>query len=189
MSEALRQHRAHIDRLKKMGGCVQVVKRVNIVAKAQADPLKIPDPVPILEETKNRRPFVETILQVVADQFKLTTEDLKSSQRTAQFVKPRQIAMYLAKTHTFRSYPDIGKRIGGRDHTTVLHGFKKMQRLKYCDVTIGEQIAAAEFMLHQMGWELDGYSSESKKAIYQTRDKHGRWSNAEPEYGFAYIGA
>jgi hypothetical protein len=66
--------------------------------------------------------------------------DLLSARRTANVVRPRQVAMYLAKTLTLRSLPEIGLRFGGRDHTTVLHAVRKMEALRKKDKQIDDEI-------------------------------------------------
>lgn len=67
------------------------------------------------------------IQKVVAEHFEVAMADLSSARRQQAIVWPRQIAMYLAKQLTPRSYPDIGNRFGGRDHTTALHGVRKVE--------------------------------------------------------------
>lgn len=66
------------------------------------------------------------IQRVVAEHFKVTVADILSPRRTANVVRPRQIAMYLTKVLTLRSLPEIGRRFGGRDHTTVLWAVHKI---------------------------------------------------------------
>ncbi len=63
-----------------------------------------------------------------------------SNRRTRSVVHPRQIAMYLAKSMTPRSLPEIGRRFGGRDHTTVLHAVRKIEDLVSRDVALAEEI-------------------------------------------------
>jgi chromosomal replication initiation ATPase DnaA len=70
-----------------------------------------------------------TILKVVASWCNTTVIDLTSERRTLDVVYPRQVAMYLCKHHTRLSYPKIGRKFGGKDHTTVLHAVKKIQRM------------------------------------------------------------
>lgn len=72
---------------------------------------------------------IESIQRAVAQHFNLSRQDLISSRRTQAVVRPRQIAMYLAKQMTLRSLPEIGKRFGNRDHTTVLHAVRKIEGL------------------------------------------------------------
>ena len=83
---------------------------------------------------RNREPKrvkIEDIQKRVATHYNVSRADLLSSRRTAAVVMPRQIAMFLAKSLTLRSLPEIGRRFGGRDHTTVLHAVRKIDKL--CD--------------------------------------------------------
>jgi chromosomal replication initiator protein len=64
-------------------------------------------------------------------------------------VRPRQVAMYLAKTLTLRSLPEIGRRFGGRDHTTVLHAVRKIENLVNNDNTLAEEIEALKRQLQE----------------------------------------
>jgi chromosomal replication initiator protein len=70
-----------------------------------------------------------------------------SSRRTANVVRPRQVAMYLAKILTLRSLPEIGRRFGGRDHTTVLHAVRKIETLAGNDSAFAEEIEALKRQL------------------------------------------
>lgn len=72
-------------------------------------------------------PKVDRIQQVVANYFGISKLDMISERRTRNIVRPRQIAMYLCKTLTRQSFPEIGRRFGGRDHTTVMHGVQKIE--------------------------------------------------------------
>ncbi|XLP34859.1 chromosomal replication initiator protein DnaA [Brevundimonas vesicularis] len=89
-----------------------------------------------------RRITVDEIQKVVADHFNLKQADLLSERRTRAIARPRQIAMYLCKQHTTRSYPDIGRRFGGRDHTTVLHGVRKIEELMPKEDQIARDVEA-----------------------------------------------
>ena len=89
-----------------------------------------------------RRITVDEIQKTVADHFALKQADLLSERRTRSVARPRQIAMYLCKQHTTRSYPDIGRRFGGRDHTTVLHGVRKIEELLASDEQIARDVEA-----------------------------------------------
>ena len=83
---------------------------------------------------------VEEIQRKVAEHFNIRMSDLIGPKRVRTFARPRQIAMYLAKTLTSRSLPEIGRRFGGRDHTTVIHGVKRVEELKVQDSQIAEDI-------------------------------------------------
>lgn len=87
-----------------------------------------------------RRVKIEDIQRVVARQYNVSRSDLLSSRRTANVVRPRQVAMYLAKTLTLRSLPEIGRRFGGRDHTTVLHAVRKIEALVSKDITLADEV-------------------------------------------------
>lgn len=89
-----------------------------------------------------RRITVDEIQKTVADHFGLKQADLLSERRTRSVARPRQIAMYLCKQHTTRSYPDIGRRFGGRDHTTVLHGVRKIEEMLGSDDQIARDVEA-----------------------------------------------
>jgi Bacterial dnaA protein helix-turn-helix len=66
--------------------------------------------------------------------------DLLSARRTANVVRPRQVAMYLAKTLTLRSLPEIGQKFGNRDHTTVLHAVRKIEALRKKNKQLDDEI-------------------------------------------------
>ena len=87
-----------------------------------------------------RRVKIEDIQKVVATHYNVSKADLLSSRRTRTIVRPRQIAMYLSKTLTPRSLPEIGRRFGGRDHTTVLHAVRKVEELMQGDQHLAEEI-------------------------------------------------
>ncbi|MEP9354413.1 chromosomal replication initiator protein DnaA [Xanthobacter sp. KR7-65] len=94
----------------------------------------------LIRPTDPRRVRIDDILRVVAKHYNVSRADLLSQRRTANVVKPRQIAMYLAKTLTLRSLPEIGRRFGGRDHTTVLHAVRKIDGLVATDRALAEEI-------------------------------------------------
>ena len=96
-----------------------------------------------------KRVKIEDIQRVVARQYNVSRADLLSSRRTANVVRPRQIAMYLAKTLTLRSLPEIGRRFGGRDHTTVLHAVRKIENLVGNDTALAEEIELLKRLLQE----------------------------------------
>ena len=83
---------------------------------------------------------IEWIQKIVSQVYKVSRQDLVSERRTQAVVRPRQIAMYLCKTMTPRSLPDIGKRFGNRDHTTVLHAIRKIESLIAKDELLRREI-------------------------------------------------
>jgi len=96
-----------------------------------------------------KRVKIEDIQRVVARQYNVSRADLLSSRRTANVVRPRQIAMYLAKTLTLRSLPEIGRRFGGRDHTTVLHAVRKIENLVGNDAALADEIEVLKRLLQE----------------------------------------
>ena len=89
-----------------------------------------------------KRITVDEIQKATAEYYGLKQADLLSERRTRAVARPRQTAMYLAKSLTTRSYPDIGRRFGGRDHTTVLHAVRTIERLSGEDAQLARDIEA-----------------------------------------------
>lgn len=87
-----------------------------------------------------RRIKIDDIQKAVARHFNISKEDMVSSRRTAQVVRPRQIAIYLAKMLTPRSLPEIGRRFGKRDHTTILHAVRKIESLMQVDDKMAKNV-------------------------------------------------
>ncbi len=81
----------------------------------------------LVQGIEPRRIKIEDILRIVSRHFGVSKGDLLSQRRHRSVVWPRQIGMYLAKQLTARSLPEIGRRFGNRDHTTVLHAIRKIE--------------------------------------------------------------
>jgi chromosomal replication initiator protein len=94
-----------------------------------------------------RRIRIEDIQKVVSRHFNVSKSDLLSSRRTRTIVRPRQIAMYLSKMMTPRSLPEIGRRFGGRDHTTVLHAVRKIEELINGNRALGDEVELLRKMI------------------------------------------
>lgn len=94
----------------------------------------------LIKSADTKRVRIEDIQKIVARQFNVNKNDLLSNRRTRVIVRPRQIAMYLAKVMTPRSLPEIGRRFGGRDHTTVLHAVRKIEALSAEDQKLAHEI-------------------------------------------------
>jgi chromosomal replication initiator protein len=88
----------------------------------------------------DRKITVEEIQRKVSDHYNIRLSDLIGPKRLRGYARPRQIAMYLSKTLTNRSLPDIGRRFGGRDHTTVMHGVRRIEELKAVDSQIADDL-------------------------------------------------
>lgn len=95
-----------------------------------------------------RSPTVVEIQTAVADHYRVTKLDLLSERRARAIARPRQVAMWLCKRLTTRSLPDIGRRFGGRDHTTVLHAVRRIEALRLEDPAIDD---ACEALVAKLG--------------------------------------
>ena len=93
-----------------------------------------------LIRASQRRITIDDIQRKVADYYNLRLSDLLSARRSRQIARPRQVAMYLSKILTTRSLPEIGRKFGGRDHTTVIHAVKRVEGLRDSDSAIQEEV-------------------------------------------------
>jgi chromosomal replication initiator protein len=103
----------------------------------------------LIRPQEPKRVKIEDIQRIVARHYNVSRGDLLSSRRTANVVRPRQVAMYLAKTLTLRSLPEIGRRFGGRDHTTVLHAVRKIEHLVGADTALAEEVETLKRQLQE----------------------------------------
>jgi chromosomal replication initiator protein len=94
-----------------------------------------------------RKVTIDEIIRKVSDHYNLRMSDMISARRSRVIARPRQVAMFLAKTLTSKSLPEIGRRFGGRDHTTVIHAVKKIEDLKHKDLQIAEEVEILRRML------------------------------------------
>ena len=99
--------------------------------------------------THDRKITVDEIMKRVADFYNLRPADMLSPRRARQVARPRQIAMYFAKRLTTRSLPDIGRRFGGRDHTTVIHAVKRIEELRSTDSALDDELIRLQRMLEE----------------------------------------
>ncbi|MFN4171309.1 MAG: chromosomal replication initiator protein DnaA [Pseudorhodobacter sp.] len=88
----------------------------------------------------DRKLTIEEIQRKVAEHYNVRLSDMIGPKRVRIIARPRQIAMYLSKTLTSRSLPDIGRRFGGRDHTTIMHGVKKIEELMATDSQLSDDL-------------------------------------------------
>jgi len=105
----------------------------------------------LVQSGEQKRVRIEDIQKVVARHYNVSKNDLLSNRRTRVIVRPRQIAMYLSKILTPRSLPEIGRRFGGRDHTTVLHAVRKIESLLAEDDKLSHEIELLKRLIHEMG--------------------------------------
>ncbi len=121
---------------------------------AQSEFLGTPITLETVQETLSdsrymagQRLTVDRIQRAVCEAFDLSLTDMVSKRRARVIARPRQVAMYLSKKLTKRSLPDIGRRFGGRDHTTVMHAVKRIDELRAADTEFNAQIEAVEAAL------------------------------------------
>ncbi len=100
-----------------------------------------------LLRANDRRVTIEEIQKRVAEHFNIRIADMHSARRARSVARPRQVAMYLAKQLTSRSLPEIGRKFGGRDHTTVMHAVKKVDELRDIDSSFAEDVELLRRML------------------------------------------
>jgi chromosomal replication initiator protein len=95
-----------------------------------------------------RRVTIEEIQRRVAEHYNIRIADMQSARRARAVARPRQVAMYLAKQLTPRSLPEIGRKFGGRDHTTVMYAIRKIEELRAIDPLLSEDIETLRRLLH-----------------------------------------
>ena len=100
-----------------------------------------------LLRANDRRVTIEEIQKKVAEHFNTRLSDMSSPRRARAVARPRQVAMYLAKQLTSRSLPEIGRKFGGRDHTTVMHAVSRIESLINSDSAIADDLELLKRML------------------------------------------
>ncbi|RVT81925.1 chromosomal replication initiator protein DnaA [Rhodobacteraceae bacterium CCMM004] len=91
-------------------------------------------------KTSDKRATIDEIQRKVSDHYNIRLSDMLGPKRTRVYARPRQIAMFLCKRLTERSLPEIGRHFGGRDHTTILHGIKRIESLRETDRQVAEDV-------------------------------------------------
>ncbi len=127
------------------------LNRVVAYAQLTGDRLDLEFAVQTLGEAlrgAERRVTIDEIQKLVSTHFDLKPLDLVSSRRARAVARPRQIAMYLAKRMTTRSLPEIGRKFGGRDHSTVIHAVKRIEELRDTDREVD---TAVRVLLRELG--------------------------------------
>lgn len=126
--------------------------KLALMAQATDEPVTVEKAREFLADilrTHDRKITVDEIMKRVADFYNLRPADMLSPRRARQVARPRQIAMYFAKRLTTRSLPDIGRRFGGRDHTTVIHAVKRIEELRSTDSTLDDELIRLQRMLEE----------------------------------------
>ncbi|HEX9593381.1 MAG TPA: chromosomal replication initiator protein DnaA [bacterium] len=126
--------------VRKLEGCLIKLAAFTSITGQQVDVSLAEQLLRDLLYEERRQLSMEAIQRAVADHYGLKVTDLKSKRRTESISTPRQVAMYLCRTLTSHSLPEIGKVFGGRDHTTVLHGCRKIAETKERDSGLGQTL-------------------------------------------------
>jgi len=119
------------------------LNRIAAHAKFVGRPLTIETAQEVLHDqlrAHDRRVTIEEIQKRVAEHYNMRLSEMHSERRAREVARPRQVAMYLCKQLTQRSLPEIGKKFGGRDHTTVMHAVRKIEELRVADRGIAEDL-------------------------------------------------
>ncbi|MEM7223427.1 MAG: chromosomal replication initiator protein DnaA [Pseudomonadota bacterium] len=128
------------------GALIRIVAHVDLVGR----PITLETTQEALHDllrANDRRVTIEEIQKRVAEHFNVRVTDMHSARRARAVARPRQVAMYLSKQLTTRSLPEIGRKFGGRDHTTVMHAVKKIEELKATDNSFAEDVELLRRML------------------------------------------
>jgi len=113
---------------------IDVVQCRNVVTFVRHDYAE--DGTYVLIGPRDQRLKIANIQHVVAKYYGVSVHEILSARRTANIVRPRQVGYYLAKMLTGKSLPEIGRRFGGRDHTSALSGIRKIERLRKTDAVL-----------------------------------------------------
>ncbi|MEM9502319.1 MAG: chromosomal replication initiator protein DnaA, partial [Pseudomonadota bacterium] len=109
----------------------------------------------LLKARESQSVRIDLIQKVVAREYGISVEDILSARRTRAIVLPRQISMFLSKTLTPRSLPDIGRRFGNRDHTTVIHGVRKIEKMRGDDPAFKQEVERLRSLILEETRNLD----------------------------------
>ena len=128
-----------------------------------------------------RRVTIDEIQRKVAEHYNMRLTDMFSARRARNVARPRQVAMYLAKQLTSRSLPEIGRKFGNRDHTTVMHAVSRVGQLIEVDPAFAEDVELLRRML-EGGTELTSPARTSSRCAgeVKTRSVEGEGDRVEP---------
>ncbi len=119
------------------------LNRLAVHATIQASEISVDlvkDVLKDLLRTNSRKITIDEIQKKVVEHYNIKLSDMHSPRRSRSVARPRQVAMYLAKSITTRSLPEIGRKFGGRDHTTVIHAIKTIEEIMVNDPNLAEDI-------------------------------------------------
>jgi chromosomal replication initiator protein len=104
----------------------------------------------LLHQEEKREVTIEEIIKTVAAKLNIKITDIKSPKKNKNLVQARQISMFLARELTSASFPDIGNKVGGRDHSTVIYAHNKIKRMMETDKTLQDTLdGIQETLLHK----------------------------------------
>ena len=121
----------------------QALNRLAVHASIQDSEISVDlvkDVLKDLLRTNSRKITIDEIQKKVVEHYNIKLSDMHSPRRSRSVARPRQVAMYLAKSITTRSLPEIGRKFGGRDHTTVIHAIKTIEEIMVNDPNLAEDI-------------------------------------------------
>ena len=122
-----------------------------LILAQQPVTLDVADEAVGLRASPGAKTSIEDIQRKTAEFYKLDVKDFHSPQRARRVARPRQVAMYLSRKLTTRSLPEIGRRFGGRDHTTVLHACRRIEALIVEDAMFRQEVDFLSQMLQRKG--------------------------------------
>ncbi len=128
------------------GALIRIVAHAELIGR----PITMETTQEVLQDllrSHDRKVTIDEIQKRVAEHFNIRITDMHSARRARAVARPRQVAMYLAKQLTSRSLPEIGRKFGGRDHTTVMHAVRKIDELKLGDPGFAEDVDLLRRML------------------------------------------
>jgi chromosomal replication initiator protein len=128
------------------GALIRIVAHAELIGR----PVTLETTQEVLQDllrSHDRKVTIDEIQKRVAEHFNIRINDMHSARRARAVARPRQVAMYLAKQLTSRSLPEIGRKFGGRDHTTVMHAVKKVDELRHGDPGFAEDVELLRRML------------------------------------------
>jgi chromosomal replication initiator protein len=128
------------------GALIRVIAQSTLVGR----PITLDGTHEVLHDllrANDRRVTIEEIQKRVAEYYNIKVSEMSSARRARMVARPRQVAMYLSKQLTSRSLPEIGRKFGNRDHTTVMHAVKRIDQLRQVDAGFAEDVELLRRML------------------------------------------
>ncbi|MDA9610565.1 chromosomal replication initiator protein DnaA [Alphaproteobacteria bacterium] len=134
--------------VREMEGALNRLAVHGSLQKAEINVEMVKDVLKDLLRTNSRKITIDEIQKKVTEHYNIRLSDMHSPRRSRSIARPRQVAMYLAKSITTRSLPEIGRKFGGRDHTTVIHAIKTIEEIMVNDPNLAEDIELLTRILH-----------------------------------------